>query len=329
MSEKFYPLKFDPVLKDYVWGGRHLATELGRDLPPGDIAESWEIAAHPDGTATVRNGRFAGQSLTAVHAELGLDLIGGHNRWAQERDKFPLLIKLLDANRNLSVQVHPDDAYALEHEGDELGKSEMWVVLYAEPEAAVILGVKEGTTPQAFRQAIADGELEKYLHTVPIQAGDVVCVPSRTLHAILAGSILAEIQQNSNVTYRVYDWDRKVDGQSRPLHVEQAMDVINFDQVEPGLAQPRPVEAGDTLKRWVLCQNDYFRTERVELAPGAAFNGRCDGSSLEIWGCIQGDALVNHVGLTAVEFTLLPAALGDFTVTAGDAGATLLRTYVP
>ncbi len=326
-QSKLYPLTFTPIFKDYIWGGRNLE-RLGRPLPPGIVAESWEIAAHEDGTAVINNGRFAGQQLTEVHQELGLDLIGTNNAWAQERGKFPLLIKLLDANRPLSVQVHPNDAYALENEGNELGKTEMWVVLHAEPDAAVILGVKSGTTPVDFRQAIFDGDLEKYLHQVPVKKGDVVCVPAGSLHAILGGLLIAEIQQNSNTTYRVYDWNRvDASGQGRPLHIDKALDVINFNQVEPGLCQPELIAEADGVRRSRLCHNRYFVTERVEMAADAVFNGRCDGSSLEIWGVIEGTAVINDVDVTAVIFTLLPAALGDFTVTATQK-STFLRTYV-
>jgi mannose-6-phosphate isomerase len=324
---KLYPLTFKPVLKDYIWGGRNLE-KLGRSLPPGKTAESWEIAAHEDGTAVVANGHFAGQPLTAVHQELGLDLIGANNTWAQERDKFPLLIKLLDANQQLSVQVHPDDDYAQSREGNELGKTEMWVVLHADPEAAIILGVQPGTTPANFRQAIKDGNLEQYLHRIPVQTGDVACVPAGSLHAILGGLIIAEIQQNSNTTYRVYDWNRVgADGKGRPLHIDKALDVINFDQVEPDLCQPELVHEADGIRRFRLCHNRYFVTERVEMEAGAVFNGRCDGSSLEIWGVIDGAVEINGVALTAVHFTLLPAALGQFTVKSAN-NASLLRTYV-
>jgi mannose-6-phosphate isomerase len=327
MTELLYPLIFEPVLKDYIWGGRNLE-KLGRRLPPGKTAESWEIAAHEDGTAVATNGHFAGKLLTEIHQELGLDLIGSNNAWAQERNKFPLLIKLLDANQPLSVQVHPNDDYALEHEGNELGKTEMWVVLYAEPEAAIILGVKSGTTPDDFRQAIFDGNLEQYLHQIPVNAGDVVCVPAGSLHAILGGLIIAEIQQNSNTTYRVYDWNRvDADGRARPLHIDKALDVINFKQVEPELCQPALIYEADGIRRYELCRNRYFVTERVEIEEGAVFNGRCDGTTLEIWGVIEGQAAINGVELTAVRFTLLPAALGDFTVKAVK-GTSLLRSYV-
>lgn len=323
---ELYPMTFAPVLKDYIWGGRRLE-QLARPLPPGIIAESWEIAAHEDGVTAVTNGRYAGQLLTDVQAELGLDLIGTNCAWAQARGKFPLLIKLLDANQQLSVQVHPDDSYALAHEGNELGKTEMWVVLDAKPGAQVQLGVKAGTTPELFRRGIEEGRLEPYLHYVPIKPGDHICVPAGTLHAIMDGILIAEIQQNSNTTYRVYDWNRVgADGKARPLHVDKALDVINFNQVEPSLCPAELMELNG-FSRSLLCANQYFVTERVEMAAGVVFAGNCDGRSLEIWGVLHGSVTVNGVGLTAVQFTLLPAAMGEFTVTAVT-GATLLRTYV-
>jgi mannose-6-phosphate isomerase len=323
-----YPLLFEPVLKDYLWGGRNLATRLGRTLPDGTVAESWEIAAHPDGTTQVANGPLAGTPLTDLQEAYGLDLIGRHNRWAQERGKFPLLIKLLDANDKLSVQVHPDDAYALAHEGNELGKTEMWVVLHAEPGASIDLGVRPGTTPEALAAAIEDGTVESLVHELPIHTGDTVCVPSGSLHALLGGSLIAEIQQNSNTTYRVYDWGRTRDGQPRPLHVRQALDVINFEQIEPALPKPRLLADTDGIRREELCRNRYFVTERVTMGPGAKVDGMCDGRTLEIWGAIEGQVEVNDVALEAVRFALLPAAMGAYEVRTS-AGATLLRTYVP
>jgi mannose-6-phosphate isomerase len=323
-----YPLTFTPALKKYIWGGRNLESKLERPSPPGNIAESWEIAAHADGESVVENGRFADLLLSQLHAELGLDLIGHNNAWAQERGKFPLLIKLLDANQPLSVQVHPDDDYALAHEGNELGKTEMWVVLHAEPEAAIILGLSQPVDRAAFGAAIRSGELKRYLHEIPVRAGDVVCVPSGTLHAILGGLIIAEIQQNSNTTYRVYDWNRVGnDGKPRPLHIEKALETINFEQIRPDLCQPELVSKAGGVRRYRLCHNRYFVTERVEMAEGSVYNGRCDGSSLEIWGVLDGSVIIEDVVITAVRFTLLPAALGDFTITAPNP-STLLRTYV-
>ena len=325
---QLYPLTFTPVLKDYIWGGRSLE-KLGRVLPPaGVVAESWEIAGHEDGTTTVANGPLAGLPLTAVHAQLGEALIGRRSAWAQARGKFPLLVKLLDASRPLSVQVHPDDDYALANEGNELGKTEMWVVLDARPGAEIILGVRPGTTPAAFRAALQAGQLEPYLHRLPVQTGDHVCVPAGSLHAIMGGLLIAEIQQNSNTTYRVYDWNRLgSDGRPRPLHVDRALDVINFAQTAPTLHPPQPLAAPAGVQRWELCRNRYFVTERVVLAEGAAYQGNLDGETLEIWGLLSGRVAINQVSLNAVQFALLPAALGPFTLTAATP-ATLLRTFV-
>lgn len=333
MQPKIYPLTFQPVLKDYLWGGRNLETRLGRKLPPGVIAESWEIAGHPDGTSIVENGHFAGRLLTDVYRLLGRDLIGRRSAWAHERDKFPLLVKLLDANRPLSVQVHPDDGYALQHEGNELGKTEMWVVLHAEPDAKVILGVKPGTTVTAFKDGILTGKLERYLHEIPVQSGDHICVPAGSVHAIMDGVLIAEIQQNSNTTYRVYDWNRVgADGQPRELHIEKALQVINFDQVAPALHPAKEIEARNGIRRFQLCRNRYFVVERLEMQAGSHFTGNCDGETLEIWGATQGAVLVQseggEVALNSVRFALLPAVMGKFQVTALPAGATVLRTYV-
>lgn len=323
-----YPLLFKAVLKNYIWGGRNLE-KVGRSLPPaGIVAESWEIAGHEDGNTIVENGEFAGLSLTQLQARLGLALIGHHCQWAYERGKFPLLIKLLDANRPLSVQVHPNDEYALAHEGNELGKTEMWVVLAAEPGAEVILGVTAGTTPQKFRAGLEAGRLEPFLHRMAVKAGDHICVPAGSLHAIMGGLLIAEIQQNSNTTYRVYDWNRLGDnGQPRTLHLDKAMAVINFAQIEPQLCPPSFIASQDRVQRWQLCANPYFVTERLEFPAGTSFSGYCNGDTLEIWGCIEGEVNLNDTPLPAIRFCLLPAGLGQFQVQA-TRPATLLRSYV-
>lgn len=330
MSDRieYYPLLFNPVLKDYIWGGRNLEKLLGRSIPDGRIAESWEIAAHEDGATVVTNGVYAGMPLTAVHDLMGLNLIGRHNAWAQARGKFPLLVKILDAHDRLSVQVHPGDEYALAHEGNELGKTEMWVILHAEPGAALILGLQPGMTAAELRQAIERGAVEQYLRSVPVSVGDFVCVPSGTLHAILGGVMVAEIQQNSNTTYRVYDWNRTENGVARPLHIEKALAVINFESPGgPALRKPTLLDESGDVRRWLLCRNRYFTTERVEFAPGASFSGYLNGDSLEIWGAIAGSIELGNEAVSAVQFALLPAATGAYRVHA-PAGATCLRTYV-
>ncbi len=322
-----YPLTFKPVLKDYIWGGRNLE-KWGRILPTrGVIAESWEIASHKDGTTVVDNGDLAGKPLSQIQAEYGVDLIGRNHTWALEKGRFPLLIKLLDANRPLSVQVHPTDEYALAHEDNELGKTEMWYVLHAEPNASIIMGVKAATTPQNFRRAIESGQLEKYLHYLPVETGNHIHVPAGSLHAIMGGALIAEIQQNSNTTYRVYDWKRvNTEGQSRPLHIRKALDVVNFSQVEPGLLPPKHITDKQGIHCFELCRNAYFVTERLEMAAGTTYQGNCTGTTMEIWGLIAGNAVISDREYQAIQFVLLPASLGKFTIRATST-ATLLRIY--
>ena len=202
------PLTFSPQFQDYIWGGRNLATVLGRPIPDGVVAESWEVSSHPAAPTRVDEGPLMGHSLIGLVAEHGAALVGRRGADAVDRGQFPLLIKLLDANLALSVQVHPDDEYARVHEDGELGKTEMWYVLSAKEGAEIVYGVKPGTNRDAFAEAIAEGRLEDHLHRVPVSPGDAVLIPAGTVHAILEGIVLAEVQQSSNTTYRVYDWNR-------------------------------------------------------------------------------------------------------------------------
>ena len=329
-----YPLIFLPVFKDYPWGGRNLATRLGREIPDGIIAESWEIAAHPNGSSTVANGPLAGQTLPEVQAAWGEALVGRRNRYALEQGRFPLLIKLLDAHRWLSVQVHPPDAYALAHEGD-FGKTEMWVVLHAEVGAELIYGFSQAVSREQFAQAIATGDTERFLHRVPVVAGDVIFVPTGAIHALGPGIIVAEIQQNSDTTYRIYDW-----GRPRPIHVEQALAVLDFDLIAPGVLQPEAVENGAAATE-LIGQSRYFRTERIQLAADAVYTGDLNGETFEIWGVMQGEvALAAKQGrntdgatdapltLDAVSWALLPATLGQFQLRARR-DSVLLRVLTP
>jgi len=332
-SETLYPLTFTPALRDYVWGGRNLERLYGRSLPPGPAAESWEISGHPVAPTRVDNGPLAGRLLPDVLTDLGADLAGTRAGWALERGKFPLLVKLVDAEQRLSVQVHPSDDYALVHENGELGKTEMWYILHARPGAQLILGLRPGVMPSAFRQAIADQKLETCLHHLPVRAGDAVFVPAGTVHAILEGIIAAEVQQNSDMTYRIYDWGRLgADGQPRPLHVEKSLAVIDFQQIEPGAYRPVPVAAEAGVTRHEISRCRYFVVEKVALAPGAVYAGRTTGETLEIWGAVEGSGELVWAGdpipLPAIRFCLVPARLGDFAVRAAGP-ATLLRVYLP
>jgi mannose-6-phosphate isomerase len=320
-----YPLTFAPVFKDYPWGGRNLATRLGRTLPAGIVAESWEIAAHPNGASVATNGVFAGKTLPQVMELLGEQLVGQANRQALAARRFPLLVKLLDANQWLSVQVHPDDSYALVHEG-ESGKTEMWIVLHAEPGAELIYGFQRPMTGEEFAQAIRSGRIEELLHRVPMTAGDVIFVPAGAIHALGPGLIVAEIQQNSDTTYRIYDW-----GRPRPLHIEKALDVLDFELVRPGPAQPQLLlDRSMRVEQLAACP--YFVVERLSLRPNQIYHGLCSGDTMEIWGVLAGAVTVksaeSELALEAVGWTLLPAALGAFSIHT-HAESTLLRVYTP
>ena len=329
---RLYPLTFTPILKSYLWGGRGLETRLGRPLPDGPVAESWEISAHRQGSTRVDRGALADLTLPEVQDQLGIALVGERNRWALEQGRFPLLIKLLDAHDWLSVQVHPPDAFALEHE-DDLGKSEMWVVLDAESGAELILGFRPGVDRQSFESAARNGEAERWLHRVPARVGDVFVVPAGSVHALGPGVLVAEIQQSSDTTYRIHDWGRlDHDGRPRSLHLERALQVLDYSLVAPNPAQPRASERdGWRIEELASCR--YFRTERLTAAGDASFAGNCSGETFEIWGVIAGGAILEAeeaepLELAAVSWTLLPAALGRYSVRAS-AGAALLRVTTP
>ncbi len=321
-----YPLTFDPVFKDYPWGGRNLAIKLGRTIPDGIVAESWDIAAHPNGSSVVNAGALKGKTLPEVQARLGEALLGDRNDDALATGKFPLLIKILDANRWLSIQVHPDDAYGLVHEG-EPGKTEMWVVLHAEPGAELIYGFAPGMTRTQYAAVIGTEACVDGLHRVAVKPGDVIFVPAGTIHALGPGIMVAEIQQNSDTTYRIWDW-----GRPRPLHLEKSLDVLNFEQVTPGPTTPTVLldEEGLRIEHLVACP--YFETERITLPAGHEFYGLCDGSSFEIWAVLQGKVTLTSdaapLTLTAVQWALLPAELGEFQLSAEE-DAVLLRVVTP
>lgn len=217
-----YPMKLSCVAKEAIWGGAKLKEQYHKQSDLEKLAETWELTVRPDGMSRVENGAFSGCTLEEVLKALGNDAIAA----GFDGDRFPLLLKLIDANAPLSVQVHPDDAFALSHEG-ELGKTEMWYVLSAEPGARLVYGLKPGVTPFLLAEAISRGKIASCLREVPVAAGDVFFIPSGMVHAIGAGIVIAELQQNSNVTYRVYDYDRLgKDGKPRPLHVEKSLQVI-------------------------------------------------------------------------------------------------------
>ncbi len=313
-----YPLRFEPVLKSYTWGGRALAERLGRRLPAGPIAESWEISAHPHGPTPVRDGELTGATLPEVAAAWGRRLLGRRGRGSG--GEFPLLVKLLDCHRWLSVQVHPGDDWARRHVGG-LGKTEMWVVLAAEPGAEILCGLRAGVDREALERAVAGERIDDALHRVPASAGDVFFVPAGTVHALGPGLLVAEIQESSDTTFRLYDWGRRPDGgRPRPLHLAEALEVTDYERVEPGPVAPRRTRDG-AIEREELVRSAQFDVDRLRLPTGASWSAAGDGESCEILGLLEGDARLDWsggpaIGLAAVEWVLVPSALDGVRLTA-------------
>jgi mannose-6-phosphate isomerase len=226
MSAGLYPLLMDPFLSERVWGGTRLAA-YGKEVPPdGHIGESWEISGHRDGLSTVANGPLAGKTIPELVGRYGADLVGTD---VSTQKPFPLMIKILDAGAQLSVQVHPSDAYCAEHGLSDPGKPEAWLILEAEPGARIWRGLQEGTTREKFEELLGAGKLADCLHSFEVQPGDCVDLPAGTVHAIGAGIVLAEVQQTSDLTYRVFDWNRVgLDGRPRRLHIAEALATIDW-----------------------------------------------------------------------------------------------------
>jgi mannose-6-phosphate isomerase len=256
------PLQFDPIFRSYIWGGQRLAARLGKKTPENEVwAESWEIVDHREGESLVSSGPFRGWSLRKLIQTFPVE-ITGHNA---PEERFPLLLKYLDCQRVLSVQVHPDDVYGSQMTVPDRGKTEAWYVIESEPNALLYAGLKPDVTPARLRAAIEQGTTEECLHVLHPRAGDCVFIPAGTVHALGAGLLVAEIQQASDCTFRLFDWNRvDKDGKPRPLHIKQAMEVIAFDRGPVDFV--RPVEDA-SLPGWRLlvdCDKFVLREARGE-----------------------------------------------------------------
>lgn len=250
-----YPMKLIAPLKDYLWGGTRLRDEYGKETQMAKVAESWELACHRDGMSVIANGAAAGQPLADWIAAEGVGVLGTK---AARFPYFPLLIKLIDAHDNLSVQVHPNDDYALRVEG-EYGKTEMWYVMDAAPGAELLYGFQHEITKAEFRRHIEESTLLDVVRHVPVQKGDVFFIPAGTLHAIGKGILICEIQQNSNTTYRVYDYGRiGTDGKQRELHIEKALDVTCLAPAAQYTAVGTEASICTGAKSCLLAACDYF-----------------------------------------------------------------------
>lgn len=304
-----YPMKLAPAIKEIIWGGDKLKREYGKSAPFEKLAESWELTVRPDGMNVIENGEYAGMELGEFIDKAGFGVIGEN----YDGDRFPLLIKFIDACDKLSIQVHPSDEYSLKNEG-EFGKTEMWYIVEADEGAELVYGLSKDYTPEAFEAAVKDNTVEKFMNRVKVKAGDVYFIPSGLVHAIGAGILICEIQQNSNVTYRVYDYGRLgKDGKPRETHVEKAKDVIvNYTEAEiEALRFECAKEAAPSL----LCACDKFKTHKYEFTE---LSLTADKSSFLSVTFIDGEGEIVHDGekypfCKGVTY-YIPAGTGDFSM---------------
>ncbi len=304
MCEKYAPVKISPVFKDYLWGGTKLKTYLNKNTELEKTAESWELSTHKDGQSVVADGAFAGLTLSEYIEENGIEIIGSR---AAGFEFFPILIKFIDALDNLSVQVHPSDEYALENEG-EYGKTEMWYIVDCDEEAFIYYGLNRSLSKQELAERIKNNTLIEVLNKVKTHKGDVFFIPAGTIHAIGAGNLICEIQQNSNTTYRVYDYDRRdKSGNARELHIDKAIDVSNLYPPEPYFNEDEKT----------LAKCEYFNVEK-EICRGEIKLSLSDESFRSVV-VTDGEGRL-EVGGKIVEFKkgdsiFIPAQQGECIVT--------------
>ena len=311
-----YPLIFEPIFKERIWGGRRLEELYGKRLPQNaPIGESWEISDRPGDVSVIANGPLKGKTLHWLVENHAEELFGQQRARSDAPYPFPLLVKILDAEEKLSLQVHPPAKLAAVLGGEP--KTEMWYIAHAEPGAELYVGLKRGVTPAEFERKIKDGSVADCFHRVTVKSGDAMFLPSGRVHAIGAGLVIFEVQQNSDTTYRVFDWNR-VDksGKPRDLHVKESLASIDFQDFEPALLR---------ADAKVLVEHELFRVSKIDLRKGEsiALSGQ-----LEIIGMLSGVAQIlrseTQVNISAGEFCLVPACCANAQLRA-EAGCAFLR----
>lgn len=321
MVQPMSPLFFTPLIKRIVWGGRRLGDLLGKPIgPASDYAESWEIVDHGADQSVVEVGPLAGQTLGGLLRVYNAELLGRH----AGQDRFPLLLKYLDCHRVLSVQVHPDDDYARTMQEPDLGKTEAWYVVDAVPGSRIYAGLKPGVDRPTLAAAVRSGRTEDCLHSWQPQAGECVFIPAGTVHALGGGLVVAEIQQSSDTTFRLFDWNRVGDdGQPRTLHVDQALDVTDFARGPVTAQSPRV--ADDGTRELVACDRFVLREARLTPAESVRLGG---DDTLRLLTVPHGAAVLETTdgpsyNLPLGRSVLLPAALSAVSVRA-DAPETIV-----
>ena len=301
------PILLSPIFQERIWGGTKLRTEFNYEIESDITGECWAVSAHPNGQSTVKSGPYAGQTLGSLWAE-HRELFGN-----LEGDTFPLLTKILDANNDLSVQVHPNDEYANKNENGELGKTECWYVIDAEKDAEIIYG-HNATSKEQLIEMVERGEWNELLRRVKVKSGDFFYVPSGTIHALCSGVLILETQQSSDTTYRVYDYDRvDKDGQKRELHIEKSIDVTIVPHVDAATT-PTTTQVGETTVT-TFVQEEYFSVYKWEVVGTASFS---QDKSFQIGSVLDGELeLITEGGsfkLNKGDHFILPANMGTFEV---------------
>jgi len=303
-----YPLQFQPVFQERIWGGRSLESLYGKTIPPGKpIGESWEICDRPEAPSVVAAGPLKGKTLGEVLRDHPRELMGDAKI---QGGRFPLLVKILDAREKLSLQVHPPAPKAAQLGGEP--KTEMWYITHAEPGAELYVGLRPGATRAEFERRVADGSVAELFHRVAVQAGDAMFLPSGRVHAIGAGLVIFEIQQNSDTTYRVFDWNRlDTNGKGRTLHVRESLESIDFADFTPGLARPALIEVSGGCERHRLVEDPLFLVDstRGQGTVSLGLNGHAPVVVAAVSGAATVEDSTHPVELSPGSFCLIPACL--------------------
>lgn len=296
-------IKLVPDFKGKIWGGRRMAEDFGYEIPDGPVGECWAISAHPNGDDAIASGEYAGKTLSWLWAN-HRELFGNC-----ESDVFPLLVKIIDAADDLSIQVHPDDAYAGEHENGSLGKKECWYVLSVDEGGTIVVG-QNARSREEFAQMVEEGRWGELLNEIPVHAGDFFQIDPGCVHAIKGGTVILETQQSSDVTYRVYDYDRPGDdGKLRPLHLEQSLDVIDYAMQAPKSGEVTQPEVDGVT---VLVSNDCYTVERLRVAGELTFATPYPFTCVSV---IEGEGTVNGEPVVKGSHLLALAACDELVLT--------------
>ena len=306
-------MKLTPAFKDYIWGGTRLREEYGKKCDLAKVAESWELSCHKDGPSVISAGEYAGMTLAEYVEKCGKAVLGTN---CAKFDNFPILIKLIDAKDNLSVQVHPDNEYALRVEG-EYGKTEMWYVVDCDPGASLLYGFTHEISKEEFRRRIEENTLLEVTNRVEVHPGDVFFIDAKTLHAIGSGILIAEIQQNSNTTYRVYDYGRVgVDGKPRQLHVEKALEVTRLAPPARSAKPQGEKEERDGYSSTLLASCEYFTVHEMEVSTEARLEA--GGSSFHSLLLLDGALTLamggEEMAVAKGESVFIPAGAGAYAL---------------